>query len=212
MDLTQTLFALARRLMPSERGEWLDAMRAESHHLHGGDRLRWAFGCVVAALKQRVVPMKTGDFHVSRWVVLVETLGCFGALVLACGWVLVNSPGIFQLTPEFFEKHFRVDGHAMRAMFLWTILKTFIGPIGLVLGLRYVLTGRGITNRVLGLTLIGLLGVKALVGVVYSFFVMPDGFSTNIGEMILLTILPIVGLWHLMFLARPAAGAPPAAA
>ena len=73
--------------MPPARAEWLDAMRAESDHLRGAERTRWAFGSFITALKQRFAPMGTDHYRVSRWVMFVETCGAFGGLAFAWwGW------------------------------------------------------------------------------------------------------------------------------
>lgn len=83
-------------LMRHERGGWARAMRSEFQYVDTPDRLSWALGCVVAAIKQRWVPMDTGNLRISRWVMLVETLGCFGPLAL--GWYLLvfDQPGIIH--------------------------------------------------------------------------------------------------------------------
>ena len=48
MGLDSWLVGLAARLLPADRGQWGEAMRAELQHVEG-DRLGWAAGCAVAA-------------------------------------------------------------------------------------------------------------------------------------------------------------------
>ena len=52
--LTDSLLALAMRIAPRERREWFAAMRAEAIHVPSGQRVRFAFGCLRAAVGARV--------------------------------------------------------------------------------------------------------------------------------------------------------------
>src|SRR4051812_39690051 len=85
--LVRALSGAALRAMPVERRVWAQAMCAEADHVCDDERLSWAFGCLWAAIKLRFDPMNTGDYRVSRWVMLVETIGGFGPLCL--GWYLL---------------------------------------------------------------------------------------------------------------------------
>jgi hypothetical protein len=127
----RALLALAGRLMPDGRREWLDAMRAEVDYLHPVAATRWAFGCVHAALRERI-NMKAGDFRISRWVMLVETAGCFGFLTLGWFIVLFGPTGLVRLTPEIVSKHYlsHPGGGFVVAMIALGALVGLVGPIG----------------------------------------------------------------------------------
>jgi hypothetical protein len=81
-----------------------------------------------------------------------------------------------------------------------------VAPIGLFLGLRYVLLNRALDRSALGCALIAapvLQTIAGLIGVV--------GFGAEPllpGIFLLLIVLPILGIAHLMYLARPAASQP----
>ena len=215
MSLAAILFDLSRRLMPPGRAEWLDAMRAESDHLRGAERTRWAFGSLITALKQRFAPMDTGNYRVSRWVMLVETLGAFGPLTHAWWLASFDQPGILTLAPEVIERlymHYPGSGFILTTCYVMAVVG-LLGPIGLFLGLRYVLTGQGIRNRALGWALAAIPMVVYLSVGVMGYFVGPDDWRFDpLAGTTLLALLPAVVLWHLMAVAQPASSSPPTAA
>ena len=49
------LFALALRIAPAERHEWFAAMAAEFDHVPVSARGRFALGCLLAAIRERVI-------------------------------------------------------------------------------------------------------------------------------------------------------------
>jgi hypothetical protein len=198
------LLRLACQLMPRERLEWAEAMKSEMAYLPRGAMFSWAAGCFVAALKQRFAPMNTGNFRINRWVFLVETLGCFGPATLAW-WEFTFGPSGaayfgtrmittgFQGLPPGFQYALGLHaGHAVTGL---------VAPIGLFLGLRYVMRDRALDNRALGYTLMSapiLQTVAGLIGVI-GFGVQP----LLPGLFLLLILLPIMGIAHLMYLAKP---------
>jgi hypothetical protein len=215
MNLAALLLSLARRLMPPGRENWFDAMRAESHYLDGAERLRWAFGCFITALKQRFAPMNTGNFRVSRWVMLVETIGAFGPLTLAWWAITFGQPGLVRMTPAIVEKVFMhwPGGPYIFAMQIVGGVIGLLGPIGLFLGLRFVITGVALRNRALALTLIGSPIVAHVVGTTAGFLVGPADFAFSMFGFwlytVMLTAVPVAVFWHLAVLGRRAEAPPP---
>ena len=209
MTLSAMLFGLAQRLMPPGRAEWLDAMRAESEQLHGADRTRWAFGSFITALKQRFAPMDTGNYRVARWVMLVESVGAFGPLTLGWWEVTFGASGLLRLSPAIIEKHFMSvpGGPYILSMQIAGGIIGLLGPVGLFLGLRYVLTGRGLLNRGLGWTFVAIPIAAHVLGTLAGFIVGPQDFAyTAFGfwfYTVMLTAVPAAVFWHLMALARP---------
>jgi hypothetical protein len=199
------LLGLACRLMPRERNEWAEAMKAEMAYLPRTAKVSWAAGCLLAALKQRFTPMHADSFRINRWVFLLEMLGCFGPATLAW-WLFTFGPSgtvhvmqleniVRDLPPSYLYTVSLHAGHTITGL---------VAPIGLFLGLRYVTVGRGLDNRGLGHVLIAapiLQTVAGLVGVV-AFDVQP----LLPGLFLLLIVLPVAGIAHLMYLGRsPAA-------
>jgi hypothetical protein len=197
-------------LMRHERGDWARAMRSEYQYVKTPDRLSWAFGCVVAAIKQRWVPMDTGNLRISRWVMLVETLGCFGPPVL--GWYLLvfDQPGIIRYSLADFQRWFlpQPGGAFIIWMLYGTAIVGLIGPIGIFQGLRYVLFGRALDNKVLGAVLIGAPIALTIGGWIGGMIYGLPEFSPAFGVGFVFTCLPVAVFAHLMYLARPTA--PPA--
>jgi hypothetical protein len=210
MTLAAILFGLAQRLMPPARLEWLDAMRAESDHLHGAERTRWALGSFITALKQRFAPMDTGNSRVSRWVMFVETLGAFGPLTLGWWEVTFGGSGLLRLSPAIIEKHFMSfpGGPYILVMQIAGGVVGLLGLVGMFLGLRYVLTGRGLENRGLGRTFVAIPIVTHVLGTLAGFIVGPPDFAYSAFGFwfytVMLTAVPAAVFWHLMTLARPA--------
>lgn len=206
---------LAQWLLREQHAEWVRAMHAELSYLaNEHERLRWAFGCLVAAIKQRIAPMDTGTFRISRRVMLIETLGCFVPLTI--GWLDLNFglSGIIHHTPEIIERFYlsAPGGAFIVSMLFAAAVVSILGPIGLFLGLRYVMVGRGIRNRAVGITLIGIPVALNVLGTVAGFLVGPEDIKVRFEDTLLFVILPVVGVAHLMYLAKPAASTPAAAA
>jgi hypothetical protein len=210
MNLATVLLDLARRLMPPGRENWFDAMRAESHYLDGAERRRWAVGCFITAIKQRFAPMDTGSFRVSRWVMLVETLGAFGPLTLAWWEITFGGSGLVRMSPAIVEKVFLswIGGAYIFAMQVVGGVVALLGPIGLFLGLRFVLTGAGLRHRALALTLMGVPIVTHVLGTIAGFVVGPADFAFSLSGFwlytVMLTVVPVAVIWHLAILGRRA--------
>jgi hypothetical protein len=219
MNLAAFLLSLARRLMPPGREDWFDAMHAESRYLDGAERVRWAFGCFTTAIKQRFAPMDTGSFRVSRWVMLVETLGAFGPLTHAWWAITFDQPGLLRMSPATIEKmflHYPGDpgGPYVLAMLIVGAVVGLFGPIGLFLGLRFVITGAGLRNRALALTLMGVPIIALVLGTIAGFVVGPADFGLGtFGHwfgIVMLAAMPVAVIWHLAILGRRAESLPPA--
>jgi hypothetical protein len=199
------LFALARRLMPPERRVWSEAMHAESAYLPDRDAARWALGCLFTATRERFLPMNTKDLRISRWVMLVEALGCFGPMTLGWYEITLGDSGLLRHTAAIVSKYYLpIPGGAY--LFSMIVLGTIVGvvgPIGLYLGLRYVASGRGLGNRAFGCALIAAPLVYELGGVLGLLFGPPD-FHPDPAMAVLFVLLPIAGIAHLMMLERPA--------
>jgi hypothetical protein len=208
--LAPLFLRLAQWLLRGQHAEWGRAMRAELSYLSNEQqRLHWAFGCLVAAIKQRIAPMDTGTFRISRWVMLIETLACFAPLTIGCLDLNFGQSGIIRHSPEIIERFYlAVPGGAFLVSMLFAgAVVSLLGPIGLFLGLRYVLIGRGIRKGAVGLTLIGIPIALGVLGTIAGFLVGPEDFKVSFEATLLLVILPVVGFAHLMYLTKPEAPA-----
>ena len=169
--VTAALLALADRITPPHRREWARAMRAEFGYLPARARLRWATGCLAAAVKQRFMPMNTGSLRINPWIMVVESLVCFTPSILAWWFFTFGQLGV--LTHDFasFERSFMgsPDGKWVVGMMYGFAMCGLIGPVGLFLGLRYTLFRRGLHSRALGMSLIAGSIAWSLVGTLSSF-------------------------------------------
>jgi hypothetical protein len=215
--LARTLFGAALRLMPRERRDWAHAMRAEAPHVSEDERLHWALGCFWTAIRLRFDPMNTGDLRVSRWVMLVESLGAFGPLCLGWYTLVFISPGLLHLNGAMIDGFVRsvAGGGFIIAMTIVGGVVGLVGPVGIFLGLRYVLTGRALENRALGWTLIVIPVSAHLFGMVAGVIAGPPDFEYNAFAFwfytVMMTFVPVAVIYHLMVLAQPARPAAPLA-
>lgn len=200
--LARGLMQFAARVMPPSQRDWIDAMQAEMDHIAGFDRVRWAFGCLVATLKARLFPMATKNYAVSRWVMAVEALGCFGPLAFAWYEITLGASGVIHLSRDIIEKSFMhyPGGPYILAMMTTGVITALAGPLGLALGARYVLTGRGLHSRLLGCALIGLLAAYCVLGAIAGYIAGPANFAVPFDETLMFCILPIAAIAHLMYL------------
>jgi hypothetical protein len=209
--LVAGMTALAGRLTPPAQREWAAAMRAELSYLPATARLRWAFGTLIAAIKLRFQPMQTGTFRINRWIMLIEVLGCFGPALLAWWEFTFGPSGLVRLNAEIIDKVYLAPTGGAYVLGFWIgyAVTGLVAPLGLLLGLRYVLSGRGLENRTLGIVLIAAPALLALAAFVVGLLVKSTGgWGTGLQIFMLCTVLPIAGVLHLMYLAKPAGTAP----
>jgi hypothetical protein len=192
-------------LIRHERGDWARAMHTEFHYVGTSDRLSWAFGCVIAAIKQRLVPMDTGNLRISRWVMLIEALGCFGFLTLGWYEITLGSFGLLRLDSATIDKVFfgSPGGPYLFGVMVVSTFTGLAGPLGLYFGIRYVLQGRALGNRRLGWAVIGVTLAWNAIGTIAGYLVGPADFHVMPELTLLMVLLPVAGLLHLMYLARP---------
>jgi hypothetical protein len=154
--------------------------------------------------------MTTGDYRVSSEVMLVEAIGSFGPLTLGWFEIVFGGSGIVRLTDGIIDRNFLAypGGRFMLVMMFVNSVVGLLGPIGLLLGLRYVVNGRGIESRMLGWTLTVVPVVVNLVGTVAGRFWGPQDFHVPLSFTFLFAWLPAAVMLHLTCLARPS---PPSA-
>ncbi|HEV7607128.1 MAG TPA: hypothetical protein VGO61_07315 [Steroidobacteraceae bacterium] len=203
--LTSICLRIAEWLLRKERGDWARAMRAELPHLDNEqERFRWAFGCLIAAIKQRFAPMDNGTLRISRWVMFIETIGLFGPLTLAWYEFTFGPSGLVRLNSDLIERNFLSQPGGTYLLILWyaVTITGLIGALGLLLGLRYVWSGQALRNRALGLTLIAILLAPTVFGMVANLIMGPIGPEPNFGIAIMFVVAPAFGLAHLLYLGR----------
>jgi hypothetical protein len=214
MNAERVLLGLARFVMPARRQHWIDAMRIESTQVPKDERLRWALGCLLTSLQQRFDPMNTGNWHVSRGVMLVESVGAFGPLTLGWYEITFGLSGIVRLDGEVIDRYFLPypGGTYLLAMMFVNVVAGLLGPIGLFLGARYAFTGRGIERGALGWILFGTPLLTNVLGTVAGRLWGPGDFSVPLGFSLLFAWLPAMVVFHLMWLGRSTPPPSPCAA
>jgi len=147
--------------------------------------------------------MDTRDFRISRWVMIVEAIGCFGPLSLAWCLTTFGATGVLRYTPDIVSRDFAAfpGGTFIFTLFALGAVVGVVGPLGLYFGLRYAASGRGLA-RPLGFTLIGVLVAYELVAAL-GWLLGPPGYQPDATTALLFVLIPLLGLAHLMFLARP---------
>lgn len=208
--LVSMLAKMALRIMPPAHADWANAMFSEGNYVADDGRLRWAFGCLITSLRQRFTLMDTGNFRISRPVMLIEMLGCFGPLTLAWYELAFGPSGAVRLTGEIIDKYFLSysGGTYVLTMMILGVVVWSLGPVGLFLGLRYVLRGEALTNRAFGYAAIGAMLLYNVLGTMGGYLAGPSGFVVALPETFLLSALPVAGILHLMYLAGPTSRTP----
>jgi hypothetical protein len=201
--LAAALLGLAAWIMPRDRAEWISAMRCEIAHLPAADAIAWAMGCVGSALKESFM-LRTGSLAVSRWVFLFEML-CF--IPLTIGWwdAVAGQSGVIRLNGEIVSKYFldSVQGQFILAMMIASAVVGVIGPVGLMLAGRFIITGRALRAQVPGFLMIGALLITGVAWVVARVTWGDGAYAASFTSMLLLVLLPAAVIWHLMQVGTP---------
>jgi hypothetical protein len=139
---------------------------------------------------------------------LIESVGAFGLLTL--GWLEVSfgASGAIHHTPAIIGKYYLPypGGAFIVTMLMISAVSGLIGPIGLLLGLRYAWLGRAPRNQALMISMIAVLLLQSVGGTIAGFLVGPPGFRPSFGLTVLFVLMPVGVLWHLMHLGRTEPG------
>jgi hypothetical protein len=183
------LLELASRILPASRRDWARDMRAELAYVESDiAALRWAFGCLLAGIHQRVSAMLKFSASISRPVLVLEWLMCFAPLTLlwcVAVWYIVTHEGV---APD---------------IIVATTTAT-LGPIALIAAISATLFGRKLRIRRLARILAGAFAVMAVLQLVNAGAgqLNLQWFQFDIGLFVLCWVLPLLGCLHLAQLSR----------
>jgi hypothetical protein len=175
-------------------------MRAELDYVSSdAAALRWACGCVMAGLKERMNAMLSSNSGISRWVLVLEWLMCFTPLTLA--WIA----GL-RFISSYYE-------HAGLDIYIGTAFGT-LGLVALIGSLVETLC-----DRRLGLDAIApilaiafaAMGCLQLVDASASGRLNLSWFKFDPSTFVLFALLPLLGSLHLIHLSRTRKAQPAAA-
>jgi len=198
--------ALARRiaaLFPRQHREWARGMLSELEHVDGDYRaLVWLLGCVTAGIKLRAIAMKLGTLKVSRFVLALEMALCF--VPMTFGWldIVFGDSGVAWLDAPIVQRYYlgTTQGVAALAKMFAGALIGVLGPLGIVVGLRYIVFGKALHR---GWLSAGLVAGPIALGIVY----MAANFASNTrwsiewaGFYVLFVAVPLAGALHLLYL------------
>lgn len=204
-DLISQCLRLAAALMGKDGSEWSRAMSAELNHVPADQRLVWALGCVIAALKWRFETMRSGNLRVSKGVLLLELVVCF--LPITLGWwdVAFGASGALGLNQDIINEHFLATplGRIVLGMMIGGALIGLAGPIGLFLASRAVIAGIGLRSRALGIAMIAGVTLYVIASMLLRLFSGPGAYAATFSFIVLIGLLPALGTAHLMYLSRP---------
>ena len=175
-------------------------MLAELHHCDSdGAALKWAIGCLIAALRERIASMVRGDLRISHWIAVPEMLLCFAPLTI--GWLdAARALGSMAGGAGFVS-----SGTVLSAAAALVLATT--GPVGSLAALRVLLLGRISHARWLPKVLLFgsiinglvLLATAARGGGAFGSL---EDFDFWCG-LVLLSALPALGAAHLIVLYPP---------
>jgi|TARA_B100000315_G_scaffold259219_1_gene314312 hypothetical protein len=187
--MAKLLVTHAGNILPPEREVWAQAMSNEIDHLPDSkSALRWAIGCVYTSYIERMTNMNMGNLRVSRAVLTVEMLMCFGILCMF-----------------FFGKLFQIGNFMPFNRDLFSMLSftsLVIGPIGLIFAFRLIVLKRTDLGKAMVAALIIPVTWTFIVnGIVMWILAERSGISWD--ATIILVILPALGVAHLIYMSNP---------
>lgn len=201
-DLASLCMRLAAWLMRDQDSDWANAMRAELEHVPKGNRLSWGIGCLFSAVQWRFESMRTGTLKVSRGILLIELLACF--LPITLGWwdAAFGGSGLLKLNASVIQEHFLGQplGTGILAMMAGGAVVGLVGPIGLFLSSRAVITGAGLRNRALGFAMMTGVAAFAVASIALRLLAGPGAYAATPSFIFLVCVLPAIGIAHLMYL------------
>jgi hypothetical protein len=202
--LTAICMRIATSLLNAEHSEWARAMRSELEHVPKHERVRWAFGCLAAAIQQRVTSMRRGTLQVAPWVLMLELIFCF--LPITFGWFdsVFGMTGVVHLNATV-AREFSSNtplGTWVLAMMIAGAVVGLVGPVGLLWTLG-TLTKRVSVRPRFGLAMIAALVAYGVASLGLHFFAGPGAYTANFEFVVLIILLPSAGLAHLMYVTRP---------
>lgn len=192
-------------LAPTRRRQWGSAMRAELDHIDGDfAALRWAYGCTLAAITLRRTDMDMGTLRVSRFVLALEMALCF--VPLTFGWfdVVVGNSGVAWLDPASIQRYYLGNTQGVAAlakMFAGAVIGV-LGPLGLIVAVRYIVFGRALQRGWLSSALIAGPIVLAVVYVAADLASDTRWWPGWWGFYVLFVAMPLAGAAHLLYLGR----------
>jgi hypothetical protein len=204
-NLVSLWMSLATWLMPDRHSEWSRAMNLELEHIRESERAQWAFGCLIAALRQRFTPVRTDSLRISPWVLLLELTLCFVPITYAWIDTVMGTSGIIHLNSDIISRFFLDSplNTAVLAMMISGAIVGIAGPIGLFLALRAIATGEGLRRRMPGLVLISTIAAYGIASIALRLIAGPGAYAADLAFFVLVVALPILGIAHLMHWTRP---------
>lgn len=191
-SLMIVLLRLALKIMPPNRREWGRAMLYETlHQTSEFQALLWALGCLKTAMLERIRMMKTGTLCVSKTVLALEIVCCF----LPVSFMLI---GLLNelLMLRILDREILFFAYSTLTFYL-------IGPIGVVLGLRYLLKGP-IRIGFFVKTLLSLLAIGTVIAPIWfmQFTAGNVRFDNAWLVVSLIGVLPALAISHLIYLSK----------
>lgn len=190
--LVNILFKCASKIMPENRSDWIKAMKVETEYLSSDvQALIWALACVKTATTERVKIMKTGTLRVSRFVLSLEVLCCFIPVSIV----------LTDLIYTAFKLQFSYENEII---FVYTaIVFCLIGPVGIILGLKFLLQ----KSFNIGKRLKPLLSILAIGIVLISFwFIQITSGNVSLVDswmvFILIALMPAMAIFHMIYLSQ----------
>jgi len=144
MNLSDTLFRLARRIAPDHRKAWIDAMKTEA--AQAGNRTGWAAGAITTASRERLI-----DLTISG--ALPRALG--GAFVMGTG--LASLPFLVRILILIQDRHVDAPDRGNATVSLVLICTVMAGLIAT--GVAIMVAGKNRPARIAAKTIVVLMTV-----------------------------------------------------
>jgi hypothetical protein len=178
------LLNLASRILPAAQREWARDMRGELDVVKSDhEALSWAFGCVLASVRERVLAMLNLNGRISRPVLILEWLMCFVPLTLL--WAIAVTLIITR-------------DSSPAALYAAAAFGT-LGPIALIVSLTATATKRKADTPRIARALVVGFAVMVLLQILSNALrtdVEWQWLRFDFGTFFLLSLLPLLGALH----------------
>ena len=141
------------------------------------------------------------NLKISRWILAPELALCFVPLTMVWVESLFGMSGLIHLNSDIIQWYFSsTTGTIMLVTMIAAVILGLLGPLGLILALRLIVSSRSLPAR---LPFVVLIAGPVLLGTIYltSWLLMGTELGIDYWRgLILISLLPALGATHMLYL------------
>lgn len=189
------------KIMPENRSVWGQAMKVEiQNQTDDIQALKWALGCLKTSTMERIKTMKTGTLRVSKTVLSLEVVCCF----IPVSFVFAQL--IYEILNSISHGGGFTNPNTVEMLIMIFTAFTLIGPIGIILGLRYLLGGAinlgVILKPILTILAAGIVIVGLIWLMTFEDMIEMARFDDWWLAISMVALMPALAIFHLLYLSQ----------